>query len=302
MKQFRKTQEGLFICEECGKICKSLLGLCPHISKNHNKREYFDKWLKEEKDGKCKMCDKETVFISISLGYKNCCCSQCKNKYTQIQTEKGCIKKYGCNSAFGVKSVQEKTKQTLKNLYGVEHCSQLESSKKCIGEKNKLCAKESLQKRNQTNKERYGHENFAHGINEQKVKNTLSERYGVENPAQIPEVYEKGLKTRFLIHQYKNTNIWYQGSYELDFLEKYYDLFPTIQRGFSIKYLYNGKNKVYHSDFYIPSLNLIIEIKSSWTIKLDLEITAKKTAVINYNYNYILIINKNYDEFNKLLQ
>ena len=173
-------------------------------------------------------------------------------------------------------------------------------------------------KRNQ--KERYGDENYC---NVEKIKITTIKHYGVENafqseeikekskqtclknfsvefPTQNIEIFNKGLKTRFLIHQYKDTNLWYQGSYELDFIYKYLTLFPDLSRGPSIKYIFKNKNKVYHSDFFIPSLNLVIEIKSSWIIKLDDEIIEKQKATIANGFKYIMIVDKNYSEFNKL--
>jgi hypothetical protein len=119
----------------------------------------------------------------------------------------------------------------------------------------------------------------------------------VENPAQNREIYEKSLKTRRQIHKFKDTNITYQGSYELDFLEKFYDKID-IENGPSVPYLFEGKNKVYHSDFYIPSKNLIVEIKNSYLFEKDKnKIHAKESSVISNGYNYILILNKDYSEF-----
>lgn len=105
-------------------------------------------------------------------------------------------------------------------------------------------------------------------------------------------------KKIFLCEYIKNTNIWYQGSYELDFLEKYYDKYPDIQKGPSIKYEFNNKIKIYHPDFYIPSLNLIIEIKSSFWYKVhNLSIIEKEKATVANGFNYIIIINKDYSIF-----
>ena len=113
---------------------------------------------------------------------------------------------------------------------------------------------------------------------------------------QDKNLFEKNQKSCFKIKQFRNSNIWYQGTYELDFLEKYYNLFRDIQRGPSIKYVYNGGNKVYHPDFYIPSLNLIIEIKGSYFLKRDKKmILEKEKAVLNSGYKYIIIIDKNYE-------
>jgi hypothetical protein len=64
----------------------------------------------------------------------------------------------------------------------------------------------------------------------------------------------------------------------------------------------SGKKKVYHSDFYISEIDLVIEIKSSyWYYKL----LEKNKAKINYtkkHHNFILILDKNYDDFNDLLK
>ena len=99
--------------------------------------------------------------------------------------------------------------------------------------------------------------------------------------------------TRRLVKKFNN--LTYQGSYELDFLEKFYDKFD-IENGPSIPYLFEGKNKVYHSDFYIPSKNLIVEIKSSYILTLDIEINEKKEACLNKGYDYICIIDKDYSQ------
>ena len=54
---------------------------------------------------------------------------------------------------------------------------------------------------------------------------------------------------------------------------------------------------------FIENLNLIIEIKSSYYYKLhEQKNIKKKEATFDNNYNYILIMNKNYDELLKLLE
>ena len=69
-----------------------------------------------------------------------------------------------------------------------------------------------------------------------------------------------------------------------------------IENGPSISYLFKGKNKVYHSDFLIPSLNLIVEIKSSYILTLDTEVNKKKEECLNQGYKYMLILDKDYSE------
>jgi very-short-patch-repair endonuclease len=71
----------------------------------------------------------------------------------------------------------------------------------------------------------------------------------------------------------------------------------------TIKYLFQNKHHHYFPDFYIPSLNLIIEIKSKWTIKQQgiEKINAKEKATITNGFKYLVIVEKNYNEFNKLI-
>jgi len=338
MKIFKKVNNN-FICEECEKTFKDKICLSKHINKYHNIKKYYDKWLKNKNEEKCKICSKKTEFIGIK-GYKNCCSKKCSNQYIQIQTEKGCIRIYGVKSTLQIKQFRDKGKQTklekysnknytnrkkakctCLNKYSVDNPAKSEKIKEKIKQtkKNKYGDEtyNNIEKMKDTKQNKYGYEyytnrekckqtkmekyNDEYYTNRKKAEETMLQKYGVRYSAQNKEINEKGQKTRFEIHKYKNTNIWYQGSYELDFLEKYYDKYPDIERGPSIKYLFEGKNKVYHSDFYIPFLNLIVEIKNSYLFKIDKEkIKLKEKATINKGYNYIIITDKNYDEFNNL--
>lgn len=99
--------------------------------------------------------------------------------------------------------------------------------------------------------------------------------------------------------KYKESELHYQGSYELDFLNKYSEIF-NIKNGKTIYYNRpNGKKAAYISDFYIEKLNLIIEIKSTYTIKKEID-DIKKEYTIKSGYNYIMILDKNYEQFIEL--
>ena len=275
MKKFKKDKQGYFICEECGLICKRKTNFSRHIKLKHNgTKNYFDKWLKDEKDI-CKICSKITNYINFKKGYKNYCCVTCKNKYNKIRTEEQCIKIFGVKTTWQLESTKQKIKQVKKERYGDENYLNKEQTKK-------------------TKKERYGDENYN---NQEKLKQTCLERYGVEYGLQNTEINLKQQKTAYKLKYFKDTNIYYRASFELDFLEKHYPLFPDIQNAKSIKYLFNGKQHYYFPDFYIPSLNLIIEIKNSYLAKKDKkEIKAKKKATIANSFKYIMIVDKNYSE------
>jgi hypothetical protein len=145
--------------------------------------------------------------------------------------------------------------------------------------------------------EKYGDKNYR---NVTQYRQTNLEKYGCEYPMQNSYIRSKTIKNSFKINKYKDTELYYQGSYELDFLQKYYNM--GIENCKSIKYLYKNKQCIYFPDFYYENLNLIIEIKSDYTYKLHLEKNlAKEKFTKELGYNYIIIKDKNYTEFEKLI-
>jgi hypothetical protein len=99
----------------------------------------------------------------------------------------------------------------------------------------------------------------------------------------------------------------YTGSYEKEFLEfmdvflnwNPEDLFSPCP--FVIEYVYEGKKHFYIPDFYIPSLNLVLEIKSfenkHYRQRDIRQEKAKDLAIRNKKYNYFKIHDKYYDDF-----
>ena len=239
MKELRKTKNDYFICEECNKTYRTLSALTTHIRHSHNKqyKEYFDKWIRENNDGLCKICGKEAIFSNIDYGYRSGCCKDHMNKWNQIQIKKAVQNKYGVDNIFQCEEIKDKMKETYNKKYGVD----------------------------------YNHQNIG--------------------------IMKKSLQTGFKIKQFRNTDIWFQGSYELDFLEKFYDKYSDIQQGPSINYVFKNKNRVYHSDFFIPSLNLIVEIKSTYYNNMHKEIIdTKEKSTISNGFNYCMILDKKYDK------
>jgi hypothetical protein len=281
MKELRKEKE-LYICEECGTLHKKINGLLTHVALKHDKKAYFDKWRKEEIDDKCKICNQKTEFISVFLGYKNGCCKEHLNQYVYKTSQEAIFDRYGVENQYQREDVKKKLKKTWFKNYGFDNPSKSEAIK---SQKEKTCLK--------NNGVKYALQSL---VFQEKYKQTCLRKYGVEYSHQNRGILDKALKSSRLLKPFANTSLKYQGTYELDFLEKYYNSYPDIKKGFSFRYNYNGKNRVYHSDFYIPSLNLIVEIKSSYILTLDIEIEEKKKSVLNSGYNYIMILDKNYEK------
>lgn len=185
---------------------------------------------------------------------------------TEIYTCKGCsnIKREKTNmKLYGVKNCFQdidKIKNSMMLKYGVNHNMQL---KKCLENR----------------------------------KQTYIKNWGVDNPSKNINIFEKALKSGRKIQKYKNTNLFYQGTYELEFLEKYYDKIE-IRNGLSIKY----ENKIYHSDFYLPEMDMVIEIKSTYWYNKHKSINVSKTKYSKKYHNFLMILDKNYEDFEELLR
>jgi len=94
-------------CEICGKEFVNLVGVSVHLAKEHKditKKEYYDKFLKKENEGKCYFCDNESIFKNISIGYHKICSSkECLGKTRATGTYEFLMYKYGLNKNDAVK-------------------------------------------------------------------------------------------------------------------------------------------------------------------------------------------------------
>jgi hypothetical protein len=150
---------------------------------------------------------------------------------------------------------------------------------------------------------KYGVDNISEldWIKDKKIA-TTKKNWGVDNPSQNPDLFEKSQISGKKLKLHENTQLFYRGTYEKDFLDFCFNNHIQIKKGLTIKYTINNKSKVYHSDFFISKYNLIIEIKSSYYYLLYESINLlKKEACINQGYNYIAIIDKDYEELSQYL-
>ena len=205
MKDFRKNKNGLFICEECGKLFKLKGSLARHIKKDHreiSQKIYFDKWIKSNDDGKCVICENETNFIDFSKYYQKTCCDKCNYKLRSInmasderrkKIKKTCLFKYGVDNVLKSSLIKSKINESNIKKYGVKNPYQREDVKDKI---------------KQTKYERYGNEKYQ---NWEKQRQTCVERYGTEYVLSKNEIREKGKKTLLkkigVEHQSQNDEI-----------------------------------------------------------------------------------------------
>jgi len=134
-------------------------------------------------------------------------------------------------------------------------------------------------------------------INNRKKETTLK-NYGVEYPSQDKDILYKRLKNGFIINYIDH--LTYQGSYEKEFIINYNDK-VKIENGLSIEYYYLDEKKIYHSDYYLPDYDLVVEIKSLYWYNKNIEICKVKEEYTKKLHNYIMILDKNYDDFEKII-
>jgi len=159
---------------------------------------------------------------------------------------------------------------------------------------NTACLESVKAKINETYKEKFGgHPKQTKDVQD-KWKATCLEKYG-GHPNQNKEVQIKSEVTSFAFKDYMMPTggiVKYQG-YENLALDELVQLYEEenicVGRSDvpSIDYYVGEKKHVYFPDFFIPSENKIIEVKSQWTIQLrrgNIEEKAQATVKAGYKY------------------
>jgi len=178
------------------------------------------------------------------------------------------------------KDIRKKGEETKEKLYGNKNYTNSEKMKKTNNEiygGNSAMCSEKIQKKSQK---------------------TCLKHFNVSNPMQDTKINEKQQIKSKKLKLHEKTGLKYRGTYEKHFLDYCFENNIKVESAKTIKYEFKNKNKVYFPDFYLKNKNLIIEIKSDYTYKKDLEKNlAKQKACLDQGYDFIFIINKNYDKF-----
>jgi hypothetical protein len=206
------------------------------------------------------------------------------NDIIEMRREKF-LKEHGVEHHLQLDEFKDKMKKTNLEKYGVENVSQVEEFK---------------EKRKNTMLELYGVENASQNEDiKQKKKDTSIKNFGVSHHLKDYDMLQKHFKAQFKVKRYKDTELYYQGSYELYFLELMDDkgLLDQVSNGRSYDYDFLGEKHVYHTDFVYNGND--IEIKSGWTYnkngedKLLQEINETKwQSVINSGEQILILIDK----------
>lgn len=224
-----------------------------------------------------------------------------QNKEIKEQQEKTMLEKYGSKYFFNTSEFKEKTKQTLIKKYGVEKIHDIPGFSEKAGNhlKNYVMKKYGLINISQVPEIR------------QKIIKSVYDRYGVDHVMKVPKFFKKQQSSSFKYKTFifpSGKKIEYQG-YEHFALQHLLDMeIPEeeILEGYNqeltMDYEYEGKNRTYYPDIYIPGMNLILEIKSDYTYRKDEDKNiAKMNACVEQGYiPEIWIYNKNGERIDAL--
>lgn len=208
-----------------------------------------------------------------------------KSEVVREKKKKTMVKKYGVEHSAQNPEIMEKMKATCKEKYGVENWVSLpenvEKAREAFVEKfgkgGPLSIKEHRDKRDKTMLEKYG---TIHALRveefRQKSRETCMKNWGVEYSSQHPEVRKKAMKSSYGFRDYtfpSGRKIRIQGyeNFAVDILLsegiQEDDIFGCSEKGLSFLYSFNGKSSFYFPDIFVESQNLVVEVKSTWTLR-----------------------------------
>lgn len=208
-----------------------------------------------------------------------------QSKIIRDKFDKTMLERYKVKNALENKGILDSMKKKLFNEYGMYYVETDE-----FKNKSKL-----------TCLDKYGVENASQTDEFQRKKiETCIKKYGVKHHLQNIDVFHKLLTSSCKMKKFKNTDLYFQGTYEQDFLElcEKLNIIKLIERGCSVRYVMNEQNLIYFPDFFIRKKNMLIEIKSSyWYNKHKEKNLIKEETCKQLGFEYYLILDKNYDVF-----
>lgn len=264
------------------------------------------------------------LFRDISY-YGGAFCKECIKKNKGIKIKETCIQRYGVINPSCIQEIKDKKEETYMEHYGMHPKKTEEVQAKyrntCLERYNTDNAAKTVEVKDKIKEkfiEKYGGHPMYNDVVKEKVKETCLERYG-GYPAESQKVKDKINATfmeRFGCHPAQTTKIQDQiqksgktyksytmpsgevrkiQGYEhfaLNILVKTYTEDQIKSNRIDVPrilYEYNNKQNYYFPDIYLPHINLIIEVKSTWTYKREEEknnLKANATRSQGYNFEF----------------
>jgi hypothetical protein len=209
-----------------------------------------------------------------------------------------CLKNHGVEHPWQSEEIRENIKKTMMERHGVEHPMQSETFKQLA---------------NETLYANWGVSSpLLNDELQRKRQQTCTNNWGVPYPNQNPEILKRAQKTGFRAKLFtlSSGEVWSLQGYEHlvapKLIEEYGEeniisdacrvpKIPWKCSRVDCSLCSNGLSHSYTCDFYIETLNLLIEIKSTWTAQQDadkIQRTQKASNELGYDFRLIVLNNK----------
>jgi hypothetical protein len=261
----------------------------------------------------------QRAFHIINDIYIKPLCEICKEKSTLFEKQTWTYRKY-CSKSCYYKVINNTLKNTMLEKYNVDNFAKTDLFKKMMIEKNMLeygveyyqKTEDFKNKSEATCLHKYNNIKFqSTDLFKEKFKKTCMEKYGVEHYSKTNEFKNKfentclekyGRKTTlFLNNKFKEyilpsgKKIKIQGyeNYALDELLKHYEESDILicEEITPIEYYIDDIKHNYYPDFYIKSINKIIEVKSKYFYNIEIDKNLKKRdACLNNGMDFSFCI------------
>lgn len=212
-------------------------------------------------------------------------CLKCQNDRFKNTNVEQAFKEEGCELLSEYKSKDKPVEYRC-------NCGRIATIRYSDFKKGKRCWNCKTIKYKETCKEKHGVENMFQLENiKQKSRETCKKKFGVEYCMQSPDIQSKALASSFKrnkIVKFKDYKWTVQGyePYCIDDLLEIYepdDIIAGLGMNVpSINYFFE-KDRVWHPDVWIPSRNLIIEVKSTYTYNKNPEQLKAKVMQCPYD-------------------
>lgn len=114
-KENHNLEKEFINCVLCNRKLNKL-GFGFHVRKAHNitRKEYYDIYIKKNNEGKCLVCNNNTTFVDISIGYLKYCSNKCSNKDPNVIDKKKitCKRNYGYEFPYQSPEIMSKIQRT----------------------------------------------------------------------------------------------------------------------------------------------------------------------------------------------
>lgn len=284
----------------------NIQGVCLHNDCKNNFIKPFRQLLKI--GGYCENCSKENGKVKILATnlYKFGVDNPMKNTEIKEKQKNTMVEKYGVEHNSQLEEIKVKKMNTYIKNYGVtSHLKSPEIREQIkltnllkYGVENPQQNSDIRNKNYETNLKKYGVKHYLETQEfKEKVIKTNLERYSVPHHSQNAEVADTMLKKSYNKKEYKLPSgkiLDYQGyeNFALDRLlhvEKICeDSIITNRKDVPVIWYndINNKRRRHYVDFYIPSQNRCIEVKSTWTNQTKNNVLEKQKGAKDLGYIY----------------